>query len=183
MRLGSTPALFPKINATEGIFIMIFGMDTFTFVHVLLSLIGIASGFVMLYGLLTAQRMGGWTTIFLATTLATTLTGFFFPFHGFTPAIGVGIVSTIVLIVTIAARYVFRLNGSWRWIYAGGAVLAFYLNFFVLVAQSFQKIPALNAYAPTGSEPPFAITQGIVLLAFVVAGALSLRTFRPAAAA
>ena len=95
------------------------------------------------------------------------------PLYGFTPAIGVGIVSTIVLVIIIAARYAFRLSGSWRWIYAGGAVLSFYLNFFVLIVQSFQKIPALNAYAPTGSEPPFAITQGIALLAFVVAGALS----------
>ena len=159
---------------------MIFGMDTYTFVHVLLSLIGIVAGFFVLYGLLTANRMSGWTAIFLVTTLATTLTGFGFPFNGFTPAIGVGIVSTVVLVVTIAALYAFRLRGSWRWIYAGGAVLSFYLNFFVLIVQSFQKIPALNAFAPTGSEPAFAITQGIALLAFVVAGALSLRTFRPA---
>jgi hypothetical protein len=161
---------------------MIFGMDTYTFVHVLLSLIGIVAGFVVLYGLLTANRMSGWTAIFLATTLATTLTGFGFPYNGFTPAIGVGLVSTIVLVITIAARYALRLRGSWRWIYAGGAVLSFYLNFFVLIAQSFQKIPALNTLAPTGSEPAFAITQGIALLAFVIAGVLSLRTFKPAIA-
>jgi len=161
---------------------MIFGMDTYTFVHVLLSLIGIVTGFIVLFGLLTASRMSMWTAIFIVTTLATTLTGFGFPYNGFTPAIGVGIVSTIVLVITIAARYAFRLSGSWRWIYAGGAVLSFYLNFFVLIVQSFQKIPALNAYAPTGSEPPFAITQGIALLAFVVAGALSVRTFKPATA-
>jgi len=161
---------------------MIFGMDTYTFVHVLLSLIGIVAGFIVLFGLLTANRMSGWTAIFLATTLATTLTGFGFPYNGLTPAIGVGIVSTIVLVITIAARYAFRLRGSWRWIYAGGAVLSFYLNFFVLIAQSFQKIPALNAFAPTGSEPPFAITQGIALLALVIAGVLSLRTFKPAIA-
>jgi hypothetical protein len=159
---------------------MIFGMDTYTFVHVLLSLIGIVAGFFVLYGLLTASRLSAWTAIFLATTLATTLTGFGFPFDGFTPALGVGIVSTIVLIITIAARYALRLRGSWRWVYAGGAVLSFYLNFFVLIVQSFQKIPALHALAPTGSEPPFAITQGVALLAFVVAGALSLRTFKPA---
>jgi hypothetical protein len=157
-------------------------MDTYTFIHVLLSLIGIASGLVVLYGLLTASRMNGWTALFLVTTLATTVTGFFFPFHGFTPAIGVGIVSTIVLIATIVARYAYHLAGSWRWIYAGGAVLSLYLNVFVLVVQSFQKIPALNVYAPTGSELPFAITQGIVLVAFVVLGLLSLRTFRPALA-
>jgi hypothetical protein len=161
---------------------MIFGMDTYTFIHVLLSLIGIVAGFVVLYGLLTANRMSAWTALFLATTLATTLTGFGFPYTGFTPAVGVGIVSTIVLVITIAARYAFRLRGSWRWIYAGGAVLSFYLNFFVLIAQSFQKIPVLNAFAPSGSEPPFAITQGIALLAFVIAGVLSLRTFKPAIA-
>ena len=103
---------------------MIFGMDTYTFVHVLLSLIGIVTGFIVLFGLLTASRMNMWTAIFIVTTLATTLTGFGFPYTGFTPAIGVGIVSTIVLIITIAARYAFRLSGSWRWIYAGGAVLS-----------------------------------------------------------
>jgi hypothetical protein len=158
---------------------MILGMSTFLFVHVLLSLIGIFTGFVVLYGLLTAQRLDGWTLWFLITTLATSVTGFFFPFHGFTPAIGVGIVSVIVLLFAIAARYSFHLAGRWRAIYTVAAVFALYLNTFVLVAQAFQKIPALHALAPKGSEPPFAIAQGIVLLFFVVAGVLSVRRFRP----
>jgi hypothetical protein len=158
---------------------MILGMSAFLFVHVLLSLIGIFTGFVVMYGLLTAQRLDGWTLWFLATTAATSVTGFFFPFHGFTPAIGVGIVSVIVLLAAIAARYSFHLAGHWRGTYIVTAVFALYLNTFVLVAQAFQKVPALHALAPKGSEPPFAIAQGIVLLLFVVAGALSVRRFRP----
>jgi hypothetical protein len=161
---------------------MFSGMDAYTLSHVIISLVAIVSGFVVLWGLLAAERKPGWTALFLVTTLATSIGGFFFPFHGFTPAIGVGIISTVVLIVTILARYVFRLSGSWRWIYAGGAVLALYLNVFVLIAQSFQKIPALNALAPTGSEPPFAVAQGVVLVLFVVAGLLTLVRFRPAVA-
>jgi hypothetical protein len=159
----------------------LFGTTPLTNLHVILSLVGIASGLIVVFGLLTAQRMRYWTALFLFTTLATTLSGFPL-FVGFTPAIGVGIVSTVVLVITIAARYFFRLAGSARWIYAAGAVLSLYLNVFVLIVQLFQKIPALNAYAPTGSESPFAITQGTVLLLFVIAGVLSLRTFRPAMA-
>ncbi len=160
---------------------MILGMSiaTYTIVHVVISLIGIFSGLIVVGGLLANDRLSMTTLIFLATTLATTLGGFLFPFNGFTPAIGVGVVSTIVLVVTIAARYAFRLAGSWRWIYAGGAVLSLYLNFFVVVVQSFQKIPAFNVFAPTGSESPFAITQGIVLVGFILLGLLSLRRFDP----
>jgi hypothetical protein len=161
---------------------MILGMTLpiFTMTHVVISLIAITSGLIVVGGLLAGNRLPITTLIFLVTTLATTLGGFLFPFSGFTPAIGVGIVSTVVLVFTIAARYAFRLRGSWRWIYVGGAVLSVYLNFFVAVVQSFQKIPAFNLYAPTGSEPPFAITQGIVLLGFVVLGLVSLRRFHPA---
>jgi hypothetical protein len=158
---------------------MILGMSAFLFVHVLLSLIGIFTGFVVLYGLLVAQRLDGWTLWFLITTAATSVTGFFFPYHGFTPAIGVGIVSVIVLLAATVARYSFHLAGRWRGIYTVTAVFALYLNTFVLVAQVFQKVPALHALAPKGSEPPFLIAQGIVLLFFVVASALSLRRFRP----
>src|SRR5882672_6584860 len=101
---------------------MILGMTTFTAIHVLLSLIGIASGLVVLFGLCTANPMNGWTLLFLATTLATTVTGFFFTFHGFTPALGVGILSIFILAATIIARYGLHLAGSWRWVYAVGAV-------------------------------------------------------------
>ena len=161
---------------------MVFGMTTYTFVHVLISLAGIVSGFVVLYGLLSANRMNGWTLFFLATTVATSVTGFGFAFHGVTPAIILGVVSLIVLAVAIAARYVFRLNGAWSGIYAGAAVAALYFNVFVLVVQSFLKVPALHALAPKGSEPPFAIAQGAVLVAFLVLGFLAVKRFRAGAA-
>ncbi len=161
---------------------MILGMTAFTLFHVVLSLIGIVSGLIVLAGLLNADRKEGWTLLFLVTTVGTSVTGFLFPFGGFTPAIGVGIISMIFLIAAIMAFYAFRLAGSWRWIYVVSAVVSLYLNVFVLVAQSFQKIPALNALAPTGSEPPFAIVQGIVLVLFVIGGFLSLRRFYPVAA-
>jgi hypothetical protein len=155
------------------------GMDTFTIVHVVLSLIGILSGLVVLCGLLTANRMNGWTMLFLVTTVATSVTGFGFPFHGVTPAIILGILSLIALTAAIAARYIFHLAGSWRWIYVVGSVVALYFNVFVLVVQAFLKIPALHALAPKGSEPPFAIAQGIVLVLFILAGILSVKRFHP----
>lgn len=162
---------------------MIFGpTGAFTLFHVALSLIGIATGLVVLRGLIRNESLNGWTLWFLVTTAATTLTGFLFPFRGFTPAIGTGIVSTVALAAAIPARYAFHLAGSWRWIYVVGAVFSLYLNCFVLVVQSFLKVPALNALAPQGSEPPFAIAQGIVLVLFVIAGYKAVRRFRPAAA-
>ncbi len=159
---------------------MILGMTTFTAIHVLLSLAGILSGLVVLVGLRAANPMNGWTLLFLATTLATSITGFFFPFHGFTPAIGVGIVSVVILAAAITARYGFHLAGAWRWIYVVGAVAALYFNSFVLVAQSFLKIPVLHSLAPTGSEPPFALAQGVVLVFYLVAGFLAVKGFHPA---
>jgi hypothetical protein len=161
---------------------MLQGMSPYTLAHVAISLVGILGGFVVLSGLLTAKRMAGWTAIFLVATVATSGTGFGFPFAGFTPAIGVGILSMIALAAAIAARYFFRLAGFWRPVYVVGAVVALYLNVFVLVAQAFAKVPALHALAPGGSEPPFAIAQAVVLALFVVAGILSVRRFRPAAA-
>ena len=151
--------------------------DAFTLFHVLLSLIGIGSGFVVLYGLLKSQRLTGWTKLFLTTTVGTSLTGFFFPFNGFTPAIGVGIVSLIVLSIAIVALYRFDLVGGWSRTYAISAVLAQYLNFFVLVVQLFRRVPALQALAPTQSEPPFQIAQLVVLLAFIAVGILAARRF------
>lgn len=159
--------------------IMIFGMMPFTLFHVILSLIGIVSGLIVLAGLIGSERKESWTLIFLITTVATSVTGFLFPYSGFTPAIGVGIISMIFLIAAIVALYIYRLAGSWRWIYVVSAIVSLYLNCFVLIAQSFQKIPALNALAPTGSEPPFAIAQGILLALFLIAGFLSLRRFHP----
>lgn len=159
---------------------MILGMTTYTAVHVLLSLIGIGSGLVVLQGLCTARPMIRSTALFLSSTLATTVTGFFFPYHGFTPALGVGIVSMVVLVATLYARYRRHLTDAWRWVYVVGAVVAFYLNAFVLVVQSFLKIPALHALAPTGSEPPFVVAQAIVLVLCAVAGVIAVRRFHPA---
>jgi hypothetical protein len=143
-------------------------MTTFTQVHVALSLIGIVSGFVIAFGLLAAKRLDSWTAFFLISTVATSVTGFFFPFHGFTPAIGVGIVSLVVLAVAIFARYTRQLTGAWRWIYVVAAMIALYLNVFVLIVQLFQKVPALKALAPTQSETPFLVAQLVAFAFFVV---------------
>lgn len=149
---------------------MIFGMSLFTFIHVLLSLIGIAAGFVALGAWLRGHLRSGWTALFLATTIATTLTGFLFPITAFTPAIGVGIISTAVLAIAVFALYRGHLVGRWRVTFLLSALAAQYLNTFVLVVQAFQKIGPLNALAPTGTEPPFAVAQGLLLLAFIAAG-------------
>ena len=153
-------------------------LAAYTLVHVLISLAGIFSGLVVLSGLLTSKRLDGWTTLFLATTVATSVTGFFFPFHGLTPALVVGIISLVVLAVAIYARYPRHLTGVWRKIYVVGAVVALYLNVFVLIVQSFLKVPALKALAPTQSEPPFKLTQLAVLMLFVVLGIIATIRYR-----
>jgi hypothetical protein len=158
---------------------MIFGLSTFTVIHVVITLVAIASGLAVLWGLLGNRRMDTMTGIYLVFTALTSITGFFFPFHGVTPAITLGVISCAVFVPTLAARYAFALRGTWRWIYAIGAVALLYFNVFVLVVQLFLKVPALHALAPTGSEPPFAVAQGVVLLFFVVTGFLAARRFRP----
>lgn len=162
---------------------MIFGMTAFTLIHVVLSLAGIASGLLVLLGLLRSNPAKGWTSVFLASTTATSITGFLFPFHAVTPAIVLGVLSLIVLAAAITGRYVFHLAGPWRWIYAAGSVTALYFNVFVLIVQAFVKLPALHALAPTTppSGPAFSIAQGFVLLFFAVMGVLAVRRFRPAA--
>ena len=147
--------------------------------HVLLSLAGIASGLVVLLGMVNARPLDGWTGFFLATTVLTSLTGFLLPAMGFDPARRVGVISLVVLAVAIVARYGVRLRGAWRWIYIGTATFALYLNCFVGVVQAFQKIPALRALAPMGSEPPFVIAQILVLGLLVLLGILALRRFQP----
>ena len=161
---------------------MILGLSfaTFTLVHVIISLVGIATGLVVLLGMLRGHVLAGWTGIFLATTLLTTLTGFLFPISGFTPALGTGVVSTVVLAVAIPALYVFHLAGAWRPIYVVTAVAALYVNTFVAVVQAFQKLGPLQDLAPTQSEPPFLAVQGFVLALFVIAGFIALKTFWPA---
>jgi hypothetical protein len=156
-------------------------ISAFTTFHVVLSLIGIATGLVVVFGMLNARRCTAWTALFLATTVATSVTGFMFPSSGFDPAQKVGVVSLLTLAVTILALYVYQLAGAWRWIYVVGAVLALYLNAFVGVVQAFQKVPFLHALAPKGSEPPFFIAQGLVLAIFVILGIMAVNRFRPGA--
>ena len=153
-------------------------LNAFTLLHVAISLVGILSGFVVLRGMLTAQHSDRWTNLFLNTTAATTVTGFFFPFHGFTPALGTGVVSMIVLTIAFHALYGRRLAGGWRKTYVVTAMIALYLNVFVLIVQSFQKVPPLKALAPKQTEPPFAITQLLVLGLFIVLGVLAVRRLR-----
>lgn len=158
---------------------MIFGMSTatFTLVHVLLSLVGIGSGLVVAHGLLNARRLNRWTAIFLATTVATNVTAFGFPFDHLLPSHKVGIISLVVLAVVILARYAFHLASAWRWIYVVGAIVALYLNVFVLIVQAFHRVPALKAIAPTESEPPFLLTQVVVLALFVILAIVAVRRF------
>ena len=155
----------------------------FTKLHVLLSLIGIVSGLVVLYGMLGAQKMPGWTALFLATTVLTSVTGFMFPAVAITPAAIFGIISLVVLAWALLALYVFQARGTWRWIYVVTAVLALYLNVFVLVVQAFQKITFVHPLAPNGSEPPFLVAQTIVLLTFLWLGFGAVLKFRPEATA
>jgi hypothetical protein len=157
---------------------MFSNLSAFTKLHVVISLIGILSGLVVMFGLLVGQKLNPWTALFLISTVATSGTGFFFPFHGLTPAIVVGIISLVLLAVAILARYARHLAGQWRWIYVVSAMIALYLNVFVLVVQLFQKVPALKALAPTQSEPPFAVTQLVVLALFVLLTIIAAIRFR-----
>jgi hypothetical protein len=148
---------------------MSIGLAAFTIFHVIISLIGIVSGIVVVLGMLKNKRLDGWTAVFLITTVATSVTGFLFPVHHFMPSHALGIIC--------------RLAGSYRWIYVVTAVLALYLNVFVLVVQLFMKVPALKSLAPTQTEPPFKTTQLAVLAAFVGLGVAAVVRFRPMGAA
>ena len=161
---------------------MIVGLsiENFTNLHVAISLIAIVSGLIVLVGMLRAQRLPGWTALFLVTTILTSVTGFMFPISGFTPGIIFGLISVVILAIALTALYLRRLAGAWRWIYVTTALLALYLNVFVLIVQSFQKVPALQKLAPTQSGPPFQIVQGVVLAAFLILGIMAVRRFRPA---
>lgn len=159
---------------------MVFGMTlaTYTLVHVIISLVGIGSGLVVLFGLLNGKQMAGWTGLFLATTVVTSLTGFGFPVEHFLPSHGVGIISLVALAIATLALYAKNLAGGWRRTYVITAVLALYLNCFVAVVQSFEKIGPLHDLAPTQSEPPFAIAQLAVLALFVGLGILAVKRFK-----
>ncbi len=159
---------------------MIFGITKFTLIYVVLSLIGILAGLVVAGGLAGGKRLGRWALVFLVTTILTSVTGFGFPFVSLLPSHMVGIVSLVVLAAVVVAQYVKHFAGAWRRIYAAGVVLATYLNTFVLVVQLFRRLPALIVAAPTQSEPPFAITQLLVLGLFVWLGVAADRAFRAA---
>jgi hypothetical protein len=158
---------------------MILGMTTatYTLIHVIISLVGIASGLVVAFGLMGGKRLDSWTALFLVSTVATSVTGFGFPFEHLSPAHKVGIISLVVLAVAILARYAFHLAGAWRRIYVITAMIALYLNVFVLVVQCFEKVPTLKGLAPTQSEPPFLVAQVAVLVLFVVLTTVSGKKF------
>ena len=156
-----------------------FSLAAFTTLHVLISLAAIASGIVVVAGMLRADRLGGWTALFLALTMLTSLTGFLFPIKSFTPALGTGLISVAILLVALWALYGGHLNGAWRPVYVVCAVAALYLNVLVLVVQAILKTAPLHAVAPYGSEPPFLVTETIALIVFVTLGFLTLRRFYP----
>jgi len=152
---------------------MSIGLAIFTLFHVVISLLGIGSGVVVVVDMLKRRRRPGSTGVFLVTTVLTSVTGFLFPFHRLLPSHVLGILSLIVLAIAVYALYLRRLAGGWQRAYTVSAVIALYLNVFVLVAQLFAKVPALKALAPTQSEAPFKLAQLAVLLLFVVVGALA----------
>ena len=160
---------------------MTWGIPTGLFLqfHIFISLIGILAGFVVLYGLLTGRPFAGWTALFLAATVLTGVTGFPLPPFGFDPARAVGVILLVLLAIAVAALYAFHLAGAWRWIYIASAVAALYLNVFVGVTQSFQKLSFLQPLAPTQSEPPFLIAQLAVLTLFVAFAVLAMIRFHP----
>ena len=155
-------------------------LHIYTIIHTLLSLVAIFTGLVVVFGMLTGNRLDGWTRWFLITAVVTTVTGFFFPFRGFTPAIGLGIISLPFLALAIVARYSKQLAGAWRWIYVLTAVISLYFNLFVLVVQLFEKVPALHALAPTQTESPFKLTQLVVLAISALLCIIAVIRFRPA---
>ena len=157
------------------------GMTTLGALHSIISLVGIISGFVVVFGMFDAKRLDGWTATFLVTTVATSVTGFAFPFGVWLPSHKIGILSLVVLAVAIVARYVRHLAGAWRWMYVVCSLVALYFNVFVLVVQLFRRVTVLQQLAPTQSEPPFAVAQIVVLLFFVWIGVRAVKELSAAA--
>ena len=153
-------------------------LSAFTLFHVILSLIGILSGFIVVWGLISSRRLNGWTSIFLWSTVLTSVTGYFFPFHKLLPSHILGALSLVTLAVAGYARYMRKLVGGWRRTYVVAAVLALYFNFFVFIVQLFAKVPALHELAPTQSEAPFKVAQLVAILVFLALGYLSAKNFR-----
>lgn len=157
---------------------MILGMPAFVFVHVLISLIGIGSGFLVLLAMFAGKRADSITAVFLSTTVLTSVTGFLLPAHKLLPSHILGVLSLIALAIAIYARYSKQLAGAWKRTYVITAVISLYFNVFVLIAQAFMKVPALKAMAPTGSELPFLVAQLVSMLSFIVLGVLAVKIFR-----
>jgi uncharacterized membrane protein len=158
-------------------------LTIYTVIHTVISLVGVLSGFALLYGLITSKPCACWTTTFFASQILTDLTGFAFPFHGFKPSYVVGIISLVLLLVAMYGLYGRHLAGAWRKVYVVTAVIALYLDVFVAIIQSFLKIPALDTMAPTQTEAPFKITQLVVLVLFIVLGTAATIRFHDEAAA
>ena len=160
---------------------MILGMslETFTFVHVVISMVGIMTGFIIVALMLQSAPIAGWNAFFLISTILTSVTGFFFPITAFGPPHVVGVISLVVLALALVAVYGKKLAGAWRLVYVGCAILALYLNVFVGVVQSFGKFAYLNKFAPTGSEPAFVATQAVVLILFILVGIVAVRRYHP----
>lgn len=154
------------------------GFAAFTLFHTALSLVQLVSGIIVVIALVGSRNGGPWLWVYLISAIATSVTGFGFPVDKFLPSHAFGVVSLILLLLVILARYNFHLAGAWRWIYAVGLVITVYLDAFVAIVQAFLKIPALHALAPTGSEPPFAIAQAVLLIIFVALGIAAARNFR-----
>ncbi len=164
---------------SEGTMTLGLSIANFTVLHVVISMVAIFSGFIVLGAMFGGASLGGWTAFFLLMTILTSLTGFMFPFATVTPAIVVGVIASLILVVALWALYGRGLAGPWRVVYVVAAVASLYLNVFVFIAQSFQKVSFLNPYAPTGSEPPFLIAQVTALIAFVLVGVAAAKSFRP----
>src|SRR3954451_22919505 len=174
-----------KVLNGEGIMILGMSLATFTMVHVIISLIAIVAGLIVMSGMLGSKTAPGVTAIFLLFTILTSATGFLIPplvSDKLLPSHMIGILSLVLLAIACIALYVMRLSGPWRWIYVLTALLSLYFNVFVLVIQSFLKVPALTALAPGNppSGPVFAVVQGIVLVFFVLMIIGAWRRFRPA---
>jgi hypothetical protein len=176
---GAAPPLAPSRVCLEGAMILGLSIETFTLLHLIISLVAIAAGLVVVAGMFSSCGLTGWTALFLVATVLTSVTGLMFPISVVTPAVLFGIISLVVLAPALIALYVFRLVGAWRLVYVIGALFALYLNVFVAVVQAFQKWPPLQDLAPTQSEPPFLIAQALLLLMFLAVGFAAVLRFRP----
>jgi hypothetical protein len=162
---------------------MILGMSTglFTGIHVFLSLVGIVTGFIVMFGMIGGKKLPKWAAWFFVTNILTDVTGFLFPFKGITPGIIIGALSLVVLLVAMIGYYGKRLTGGWRARYVITVAVALWFNVFILIVQSFEKIAALKEIAPTQASPPFGIAQLCALVLLIILTTLAFRRFRPAA--